>query len=201
MDQPGWDNYYLHNQNPWTKVDPGLVAAVENLEPGKGLDLGCGEGADSLWLAARGWEVTAIDFSPAAITTVRRIAADRGLSLRAWAADILEFTPEPEFDLVIACFIHLPEPERKIMLARATSALAPGGTLLYIGIVRPADPAELDIPSAWLALPAEIGAELAGFKCETVQRGRRSVRGPTGNFSAEVTTLRARRRVSSSGAT
>ena len=72
-----WNSYYETNEEPWTKPDATLIAEAEGLSPGKSLDLGCGEGAESLWLAEQGWQATGLDYAPAAIATFERLAGER----------------------------------------------------------------------------------------------------------------------------
>jgi SAM-dependent methyltransferase len=89
------------------------VAEVAELPPGTALDAGCGEGADALWLAARGWRVTAVD--------IARTALDRAAAHAAGG-----------WDLVSAQYIHLPPAERDSLVRRLAAAVAPGGTLLVV---------------------------------------------------------------------
>jgi SAM-dependent methyltransferase len=103
---------------------------IERLIPGRALDLGCGAGRAAVWLAARGWRVTAVDFSETALELGRATGADVDWVL----ADVREYEPEPEaFDLVLVLYIHLPVSELGAVLDRARAALAPGGTLLVAG--------------------------------------------------------------------
>lgn len=110
-----------------------LVPRVEGLRPGRALDLGCGEGRNALWLASRGWEVTAIDFSQVAVDRGRGWAGQRGLNVDFEVADVLDYRPETgAFDLVIVFYLQLPHDEVRQVLAHAVEALAPGGTLLVV---------------------------------------------------------------------
>jgi trans-aconitate methyltransferase len=113
-----------------------LVAEVADLSPGTALDLGCGEGADAVWLAARGWQVTGVDWSPTALDRAAGHAEESGVAGRvAWvAADLADWTPpEARFDLVSAHFLHPTAAERPALLARLATSVAPGGTLLWVG--------------------------------------------------------------------
>jgi len=112
--------------------DPGdlLEAEVGALEPGRALDLACGAGRASIWLAARGWRVTGVDFSDVALDLARASGADVDWVL----ADLNEYEPEPgAFDLVLVLYVHLPATERQALLSSAEAGLAPGGTLLLVG--------------------------------------------------------------------
>jgi len=132
MDQQFWDDRYRTKDQLWSGAPNGLlVAEVAELPPGQALDLGCGEGGDALWLAGRGWLVTAVDISRVALERAAAAAGDVKVS---WThADLSTFTPPAgAFDLVFAMYPAFPHTaERAIhgMLA----AVAPGGTLLVGG--------------------------------------------------------------------
>ncbi|WP_200803768.1 class I SAM-dependent methyltransferase [Pseudonocardia thermophila] len=114
-----------------------LTEAVRDLPPGRALDAGCGDGADALWLAARGWRVTALDFSPAALTHARANADAAGPAVAArvsWLeADLRTWQPPAgAFDLVICLYVQVAGSTPDV-LARIASGVAPGGTLLVVG--------------------------------------------------------------------
>ena len=119
-----------------------LIAEVSALSPGRALDAGCGHGAESLWLAAHGWQVTAVDFSPAALAHGRATAEAMGIAdriewiegdLATWAA------PAAQYELVVCLYVHIAGSVEEMVL-RMANAVAPGGTLFMIGH-RPVDPA------------------------------------------------------------
>lgn len=117
--------------------NPQLVAEVAGLTPGTALDAGCGEGADAIWLASRGWQVTAVDFAPTALRRAREHAATLGAGITSridWVeADLTSWTPpEEQFDLVSAHYVH-PAGPREVLLRGLAAAVAPGGTLLFVG--------------------------------------------------------------------
>ncbi len=117
-----------------------LVAEASDLAPGQALDVGCGEGADAIWLARRGWRVTAVDLSR---TALQRAAATAGPELAgrvAWTRADLTVTPLPAgaFDLVSIQYFPLPRRPGDAVLRRLLAAVAPGGTLLF-GSHDPAD--------------------------------------------------------------
>ena len=121
-----------------------LVAAVSGVRPGRSLDAGCGHGAETLWLAAHGWEVTAVDFSASALTHARSRAVALGPEIAeriAWVeGDLGVWTAQPEhFDLVVCLHVHVAGSVDE-MVRRMASAVAPGGTLFMVGH-RPSDPA------------------------------------------------------------
>ena len=134
MDRSAWDERYAERELVWS-AEPNqfLPPAVEGMQPGRALDLAAGEGRNGIWLAAQGWEVTAVDFSAVAIDKGRRVAEAQGLSLEWVVADVLDYQPEPEFDLVLIFYVHFLDPGMKRLFEVARSALRPGGRLIGLG--------------------------------------------------------------------
>jgi 2-polyprenyl-3-methyl-5-hydroxy-6-metoxy-1,4-benzoquinol methylase len=121
-----------------------LIAEVGDLRPGRALDAGCGHGSDALWLAARGWRVTAVDFSAKALQHARSTAEAMGPDIVErvdWVqADLATWTPrQNEYDLVVCLYVHVAGPVEE-MVQRLATGVARGGTLLLVGH-RPLDPA------------------------------------------------------------
>ena len=121
-----------------------LIAGAANLRTGLALDAGCGHGAETLWLAARGWHVTAVDFSSAALTRARSNAESMGVDVAAridWVeGDLSTWTPQPEhYDLAFSLYVHVAG-SVEAMVQRLATGVAPGGTLFLVGH-RPIDPA------------------------------------------------------------
>jgi 2-polyprenyl-3-methyl-5-hydroxy-6-metoxy-1,4-benzoquinol methylase len=121
-----------------------LVQEIANLPPGRALDAGCGHGSDTLWLAARGWHVTAVDFSASALAHGRSMAAAAGADIAqriAWVeGDLATWTPKQDhFDLVICMYVHVAGSVEE-MVRRMASGVAVGGMLFMVGH-RPIDPA------------------------------------------------------------
>jgi SAM-dependent methyltransferase len=138
FDQQSWEQQYRAHPAVWSgRPNAPLVAEAAGLTPGTALDVGCGEGADALWLAARGWEVTAVDFSTIALERAATHAEALGADVAGritWAhADVTVWGPEEQFDLVSTHFMHLPGEPRRSLIARLAAAVAPGGTLLVVG--------------------------------------------------------------------
>jgi len=137
FDESYWDKRYGSHGNIWSgEPNPQLVAEASPLPPGSALDVGCGEGADAVWLAGRGWRVTGVDISSVALERAAAHAA--GLALAGsvtWEHhDLLLWTPPAaSFGLVSAQFMHLPQAEREEIFTRLAAAVAPGGTLLLVG--------------------------------------------------------------------
>jgi 2-polyprenyl-3-methyl-5-hydroxy-6-metoxy-1,4-benzoquinol methylase len=121
-----------------------LVAAAGNLQPGRALDAGCGHGAETIWLAASGWQVTAVDFSATALaharTTAETVGADVAQRIEWVEGDLGSWSPPPgRFDLVSCLYVHVAGSVVDTV-TRLASGVAPGGTLLLVGH-RPVDPA------------------------------------------------------------
>jgi SAM-dependent methyltransferase len=136
MDAADWDERYRTADTLWGAAPNRWVEReAAGLSPGLAVDLGCGEGRNAVWLAARGWRVYAVDFS--------RVALAKGADLERRAmppssiewvvADATSYTaPEPA-DLALLCYLQLAQPARRAAVRSAADALAPGGTLLVIG--------------------------------------------------------------------
>ncbi|WP_327413955.1 class I SAM-dependent methyltransferase [Streptomyces sp. NBC_01233] len=159
-----WDERYSESARIWSgNPNAALVREVQDLSPGRALDLGCGEGADAVWLARRGWRVTGTDISTVALGRAAEHAAEAGVGgLVEWQRhDFTESFPDGEFDLVSACFLHnYGDFPRARVLRTAAAAVAPGGVLLVVGHAGgpswdPDRHAEIDFPT-----PDEVLAQL-----------------------------------------
>lgn len=135
--QQHWEEFYRSHETVWSGSVNGVLAdVVADLPAGTALDLGCGEGGDAMWLAHRGWRVTAVDVSELALGRVIARAAAEGVADRVTTArhDLGVTFPAGAFDLVSAQFLHSPvEIPRAELLRRAAAAVAPGGLLLVVG--------------------------------------------------------------------
>jgi SAM-dependent methyltransferase len=204
FDESFWDERYRQHGSVWSpNPNPHLLAEAAGLRPGSVLDVGSGEGADSLWLARQGWRVTAVDISSVALArAAERAAQDAEAAARiTWVHHDLTSSPPPSgtFDLVSAQFMHLPLAERTELYHRLAASVAPGGTLLVVGhhpsdlevgIRRPSEP-------GLLFTPEEIAAGLDPdeWEIDVCEARRRSVEDADGNSVAVTdSVLRAHRR-------
>ncbi len=197
MDREGWNKRYAGSELLWTaQPNRFLAAEVSGLPPARALDLGCGEGRNAVWLAERGWQVTGVDFSEVGLAKAEKLAEERGLSVELTLADLREYVPTPgAFELVAVLYLQVPAHERRVLHARAASAVAPGGLLLVVGhdstnladgYGGPKDPAVLFTPD-------EVAAELPGLRVERAERVRRPVASLEGGVQAIDALLRATR--------
>ncbi|MEU6104213.1 class I SAM-dependent methyltransferase [Streptomyces flaveolus] len=131
-----WEARYRDTDRVWSgRPNELLVREAGDLVPGTALDLGCGEGADAVWLADRGWRVTGVDISATALERAAVHAADAGVGDRvAWERHELGRSfPEGSFDLVSAHYLQSPVPlDQRAVLGSAANAVADGGTLLVV---------------------------------------------------------------------
>jgi SAM-dependent methyltransferase len=190
-----WDKRYASAESLWA-VRPNrfLVAEVADLPPGRALDLACGEGQNAIWLATLGWEVTGVDYSEVAIEKARARAEREGADVRFVCADLVRYEPElAAYDLVIVLYLHISSARRGPVHAKASEALAPGGTFLLVGhdlanatdgVGGPSDP---DL----LYTADEIASELPGLEIEKATTVLRDVDGE--NRDAIDTLVRARK--------
>lgn len=173
-----------------------LVAELEGVSPGFALDLACGAGRNAVWLARRGWQVTAVDFSPAALAMARALASEAAVTVDWIEADVVAWSPPSRgYDLVCVLYLQLPALERRTALARAAAAVRPGATLLVLGHDRLnltegwAGPTQADV----LFTPDDVVAEIDGLEVIKAARVRRAMaEAPPGRDAIDAL-VRARR--------
>jgi SAM-dependent methyltransferase len=172
MDASAWDERYAAAEHVWSLGPNQFVEAeLADLPPGRALDLACGEGRNAIWLARRGWQVTALDFSRVGVERGRVLAGDLDIDWRV--GDVLT-EPLPAADLVVLAYLQLTEAERRTAVRRAFGALTSGGTLLLVahdstnlteGTGGPQDPAVLYTAD-------DVLADLAGTDHQVVRAER-----------------------------
>ena len=130
-----WDARYSERDGAmWSGRPNGrLVAEIAELIPGVALDVGCGEGADAIWLARRGWTVTAIDISDVAVGRAREAAERAGAAVECVCGNAL-LTPFParSFDLVSMQYQALPKAAGEAAVRALLDTVRPGGLLLAV---------------------------------------------------------------------
>ncbi len=206
-----WEELYLSRAGGapiWSgRVNAQLAAEVDGLPPGRALDLGCGEGGDSVHLARLGWQVTAIDVSPTALARTRELAAAAGVSSRVTTEqhDLASSFPAGRFDLVVAMFFQSPlELPREQVLRRAAESLEVGGHLVVVE--HGSAPSWSEHPPEGsehhdmeLATPDELVAlldlDVTRFSPVTVESRSRVVSGPDGQSGTLLDSVVVVRRV------
>jgi len=200
VDSQQWDERYAGTEFEWSMHPNQFVAAeLAGLPPDRALDLAAGEGRNSVWLAERGWSVTAVDFSRVGLEKGRKLSAARGVADGRvdWVvADLSEYVPaRAAFELVLIAYLQVDAALRARILAGAAAALTPGGTVLVVGhdlanltegVGGPQSPDVLYTPEA-------ITAGLPGLRVVRAERVRRTVERDGGRATAIDTLVRAER--------
>jgi len=197
--QADWDRRYADRQQLWSgRPNGALVAEVAGMPPGRVLDVGCGEGADAVWLARGGWDVTALEVSGVALERAAAHAREAGVAVRWVHAGLVEAgLPPASFDLVSAQYPALLRTPDSAAERALLATVAPGGVLLLVhhaGMEHHEvldggdDPADYVWPSMVAALLDDR------WRVEVdEQRPRVAPEGGAGAHHAEDVVLRARR--------
>jgi cyclopropane fatty-acyl-phospholipid synthase-like methyltransferase len=163
-----WEAAY-QGEIPDSPVDRDLVALAGGLEPGTALDLGCGAGQNSIWLAANGWRVHGVDIAGGAVERAESATKAAGVEATFERADLATWRTSERFDLVVSTYATPPRgPGRVHALTVARDAVAPNGRLLF---------AEFEAAlaeSGWMAAEQlvtleEITQMLPGFELERAE--------------------------------
>lgn len=179
MDADVWDERYAASELVWSKGPNQFVAAeCGDLAPGTAIDVAAGEGRNAIWLAQRGWQVTAVDFSQVALDKGRQLAEgapeDPKGAVEWVRADVTAWRPDLPVDLAVIAYLQLPEDQRRAAVRNAFTALRPGGTFLLVahdstnlleGTGGPQDPAVL-------MTAEDVLADLGGLDFEIIRADR-----------------------------
>lgn len=195
-----WEQHYGAREQVWSgNPNPVFARIVEPITAGRALDLGCGEGADAVWLARHGWAVTAVDVSATALERARALAAHADVEVHFERHDLTQTFPAGPFDLISAQFLQSPlEFPRHRVLHTAANALAPGGLLLVVdhGSLPPWSAHKHE--GVYLPSPREvfdgIGLDPERWHAESMDTPVREVTGPDGEKSDLVDNVLAVRR-------
>jgi SAM-dependent methyltransferase len=139
VDARSWDERYAASELVWSAGPNQFVASeLAELNPGRAVDLAAGEGRNAIWLAERGWQVTAVDFSLVGLDKGREIQARhphaRDLHIDWVHGDVLEFRGDPAgYDLALIAYLQLPGEQMHNAVRRAFDSLRVGGTFFLVG--------------------------------------------------------------------
>jgi SAM-dependent methyltransferase len=209
FDKDYWDQIWRGDRAAAMDTDqpaPHLVREVSDVAPGTALDAGCGAGAEAIWLATRGWQVTAADIAAEALARAAERAAGGGVTGRVkWVeADLSEWEPDVRYDLVTTHYAHPAMPQLDFY-GRIASWVAPAGTLLIVGHLHSdnhASPAghgadETAPPASASVTAADITARLdpVAWDVVTARESHRALSGRNGHpVSTADVVIRAIRR-------
>lgn len=194
-----WDQRYAAREQLWSGQPNGaLVAAVAGLTPGRALDVGCGEGADAVWLAGSGWDVTALEVSGVALQRAAGHARDAGVTVRWVHAELAQARlPPASFDLVSALYPALLRSSDAAAERALLSPVAPNGVLLLVhhAGIETHQPQDCGLDPADYVWPSMVAALLDDdWAIELYeQRPRVAPDSGAGAHHAEDLVLRARR--------
>lgn len=203
-----WDDKYREKSRVWSgRPNPQLVieaprpsrngtTAADATAPNTALDLGCGEGADAIWLAQQGWAVTAVDVSAVALERAAGHAAESGVEERIsfQRQDLATWRPDAEFGLVSSQYLHSPLLDWRASAVAAAGAVAPGGTLLVVGHYPHDEHPARETFYTPDELAVALGGVLGAWTVHVLETRERIVTGPDGASRTLIdTVLRATR--------
>lgn len=172
MDAGAWDERYAASELVWSRGPNQFVEAeCADLPPGRAVDLACGEGRNAIWLASRGWQVIAVDFSQVALDKGRTLAGDLPVT---WVCEDATSWVGSWLDLAVVAYFQVPAAHRRTAVRNVVSSLRPGGTLVWVahdstnlteGTGGPQDPAVL-------MTAEDVVADLDGIDIEVVRAER-----------------------------
>lgn len=158
LDGAFWDELYRESDRRWSgNPNPPLTLVAAPLTPGRALDVGCGEGADAVWLAQQGWETTGVDISAVAVDRARGLDDSVTWETRDVVHDPL---PEESFDLVTMHYFGILRSDGDDAVRRLAATVAPGGTLLMVSHARVQGHSWIGFEPTDFWSPSEVGAVL-----------------------------------------
>jgi SAM-dependent methyltransferase len=182
VDAQGWDARYRDVDRVWSEQPNMFVEQhLADLAPGVAVDLGAGEGRNAVWLARRGWDVTAVDFSFVGLAKARAMAMVAEVSLGTVVSDAHDYQPPTPVDLVLLSYLQIPDVQQVALLHRARQWLQPGGVLFVVahdksnvdhGAGGPPD------PGVCYTVEQTVSA-LAGLRIDVAEVAQRPVDGGT----------------------
>ena len=159
---PDWDERYRRGEHANDEPHPLVVEFASKLKPGRALDVACGVGRHAVWLAERGWQVTAVDGSRVAIEILQQRASDKGLVIDSRIADLErdEFIIEPDsYDLILNC-CYL----QRDLFPTIKAGVRAGGVVIAVIAMVDDDPNVKPMNPAFLLDPGELRAEFEGYE-------------------------------------
>jgi len=196
MDSTQWDERYSTSELIWTgQANQFVEQHLADLAPGTAIDLGAGEGRNAVWLAQRGWSVTAVDFSQVGLDKALRLADQHDVTIAVERADATTWAPTAPVDLVVLSYLQLPTDQQRTVIDHAATWLNPGGTLFVIAH----DRSNVTVgyggpPSPDVCYTVdETVAALGGLEVVTAEVAERRVDTPDGTKVALDTLVIARR--------
>jgi cyclopropane fatty-acyl-phospholipid synthase-like methyltransferase len=159
--------------------NPYLARETSELAPGKALDAGCGAGAEAIWLASRGWQVTAVDIASEALALAAQRATASGVSesVRWVEADLSQWQPDIQFDLVTTHYAHPAMPQLEFY-DRISGWVTPGGTLLIVGHLHTHDPGDRSADVSVTSAAVATRLDHTRWEIVTAEEARRTLAGP-----------------------
>jgi SAM-dependent methyltransferase len=160
-----WQQANAHGSEEGVFPNPHLARETGSLARGTALDAGCGEGAEAIWLATEGWEVSAVDISSEALAHAAERLRRFGLPsdhVQWIEADLSVWEPGTRFDLVTTQYAHPAMPQLEFY-ERISNWVAPQGTLLIIGHLEPQNVVGYGQASYAGKTPVEVTADAASI--------------------------------------
>ncbi|KGN31521.1 hypothetical protein N802_03900 [Knoellia sinensis KCTC 19936] len=192
-----WNAHYNQSEQIWSgHANAQLIAEAADLSPGRALDVGCGEGADAIWLAHQGWDVTGVEVSDVALERARQQAALAEVSVD-WQLGAFPRMPSSDnaFDLTIAFYPALMKNDGQVIAALFRS-VAPGGTLLFVhhaDVDHGRAKAHGFNPDDFVGVDDVAAAAPEGWTIEAHEERDREILGGAGAHHARDLVLRIRR--------